>query len=753
MAQNKADNGLDVLHYKIEAEIDPANYRLTARTLVRLRLQAPSRSVVLELNGSLVVSRVTDAQSNQPLEFLQDRLDQVTVRVDLGKVIEAGSEVALVFDYAGELRTAEGGPIPDRRLAYVGPEGSYLFYASRWFPFHDYAADRATYEITLVTPPDLRLVGYSEQAVTAKPVSAVVEAPRPTEERPSPPPRQVRRRPTTTPPPPSREPQPARPQPRQDRVSYTLVCTQPVLPGSLALGKYIVKEVTNPSGVRLELFAKPGDENRLEALAEPLGQMLKVYIARFGPYAFGDRLRIAEVDNETLDYYSGPGVLFLAPHLVAGDRPLDLGRLAREVAYQWWGQAVALRSFDDAWLSQGLAQYSSLLFREATAPQAEYEQALQETMERALAFESAASIARAPIQLYDLSPSYQAIVFYKGAFVFHMLRYVLGDEKFFSLITSYYNTYNGKNASIADFETLTSRVAGREMRAFFGLWVDSTGVPEFRLEYTILRTREGKFKVRGTVKQNLEIFDMPVEILLKAEGGKEEKTVIVLKGTEGPFEIASETPPVEVIIDPNYRILHLTDQLRVAVIVRRGIEHLNNREYPEAEQQFRAALELDSLSSWAHYNLGLLYFEQRNFPRAVDAFSDAINGNQRPPWVVVWSYIYRGNCWDALGQRERAVADYQKAIETRDDYNGALQVAQKYLEQPYTPTRARAAGHAAPSLRNILGAHASGLADRLAETAGGFFTVAIRARQPAERFRNAFVEPFFPTGTLSFRSV
>jgi aminopeptidase N len=496
------------------------------------------------------------------------------------------------------------------------------------------------------------------------------------------------------------------------------VCTQPVLPGSLALAKYIVKEVTTPSGVTLELFAKPGDESRLEALAEPLGQMVKVYITRFGPYAFGDRLRIAEVDNETLDYYSGPGILFLAPHLVTGDRPVDLGRLAREVAYQWWGQAVALRSFDDAWLSQGLAQYSSLLFREATASQAEYEQSLQETLERALTFESAASISRAPIQLYDLSPSYQAIIFYKGAFVFHMLRYVLGDEKFFALLASYYSTYNGKNASIADFEALTSRVAGREMRAFFGQWIDSTGVPEFRVEYMILRTREGKFKIRGTVKQNLEIFDMPVEILLKAEGGREEKTVIALKGTEAPFEIASETSPVEVIIDPNYRILHLTDQLRVAVIVRRGIEHLSNREYPEAEQQFRAALELDALSSWAHYNLGLLYFEQRNFQRAVDAFSDAINGNQRPLWVVVWSYIYRGNCWDALGQRERAVADYQKAIETRDDYNGALQVAQKYLEQPYAPTRTRAARHPSPSSENTLGTRASAVPNTPAAIVG-----------------------------------
>jgi len=351
---------------------------------------------------------------------------------------------------------------------------------------------------------------------------------------------------------------------------------------------------------------------------------------------------------------------------------------------------VALRSFDDVWLSQGLAQYSSLLFREATASQIEYDQAVQETLERALTFESAASIARAPMELYDLSPGYESVIYHKGAFVFHMLRYVLGDEKFFNLIKTYFSTYNGKNPSISDFEALTSQVAGQSMRGFFGLWVDSTGVPEFRVEYMVLRTREGKFKVRGTVKQNFETFTMPVELLLRSEGDKQEKTTIQMKGTEASFEIPSETLPLEVIVDPYYRILHLTDQIKVAVIVRRGIEHLKNREYPEAEQQFRAAIELDGISSWAHYNLGLLFFEQRNYQRALDTFNDAINGNRRPPWVVVWSYIYRGNCWDALGQRERAVAEYQKAIETKDDYNGAQQRARQYLNQPFTPARAGA---------------------------------------------------------------
>ena len=207
-------------------------------------------------------------------------------------------------------------------------------------------------------------------------------------------------------------------------------------------------------------------------------------------------------------------------------------------------------------------------------------------------------------------------------------------------------------------------------------------MPEFRAEYLIIRTRDGKFKVRGTLKQNFELFNMPVELMLRSEGGASRVTV-PMRGTEAPFEFSSATLPQTVIFDPDNRILHLSEELRLNVVVRRGIEHFRVREYPEAEQQFRAALELDPINSWAHYNLGLLFFEQRNFQRALDAFNDAINGNQRPPWTKAWSHIYRGNCYDSLGERERAVAEYEKAVQTGETYNNAVQVAQQYLSQPF----------------------------------------------------------------------
>src|SRR5205085_10258935 len=66
---------------------------------------------------------------------------------------------------SGALVTAGGGPLATKRLAYVGPELSYLMYAARWFPFHEYAADRATSDITITVPAGYIVAGASEEPV------------------------------------------------------------------------------------------------------------------------------------------------------------------------------------------------------------------------------------------------------------------------------------------------------------------------------------------------------------------------------------------------------------------------------------------------------------------------------------------------------------------------------------------------------------------------------------------------------------
>ena len=475
----------DVTNYHIEAQLIPDQHTLRAGADVTISPLDATRSVVFELNGSLHIESIE--MNGAPLtNFVQDPVGVgnlgPSVRVDLGTVVPAGRLVTLRFRWSGALVSPEGGPLATRRLAYVGTEGSYLFYAARWFPFHNYAADRATSDITMIVPTGYQVVGPSDDPVT---------------------PQQ---------------------QAKDGTTRYRFVQRRPVLPGNFAAGQFITRTLRF-GGYEIQFNTKAGSENRITAFGEPMGRALEFYTQQYGQPSSGLKLVVVQTDDDTLDTYSGSGIVFLASRLFDASRPVPDEKLAREVAYQWWGLTVGLKAFDDAWLSQGLAEWSAFAFREANLSAGALDSTQREEQERALTFEQTASIGRAPAVLDDQSAAYQSIIFYKGAMAFRMLRETLGREKFNLLLRTYLDKFRDKNASIDDFERLTSQITGQNMRYFFAQWVEGTGVPEFTVDYQIIRTRSGKFRTRGTVKQNFEALHMPVELMLRAEGDTQTTTV------------------------------------------------------------------------------------------------------------------------------------------------------------------------------------------------------------------------------------
>ena len=647
-APQQAASKFDVTNYRIEAQLIPDQHMLRAGADITLVPSEPTRSLVFELNGSLKVESI-ERNGRALTGFVQDAVGVgalgPSVRVDLGEVVPANQPTTLRFRWSGALVSPEGGPLATRRLAYIGTEGSYLMYASRWFPFHDYAADRATSDITLIVPAGLQVAGTSDEPVSAQ-------------------------------------------SPKDGTVRYRFVHRQPVLVGNFAAGQYINRDLRF-GNYNIQFFAKPGSEGRINSYAELMGQVLEFYSKQYGAPLFGNRLVVVQVDDDSLETYSGSGIIFLASRLFDSSRPMPEERLAREVAYQWWGQTVGLKSFDDAWLSQGLAEWSAFAFRESNLTGGAVESAQREQQERALTFEQTASIARAPGALDDQSAAYQSIVFHKGAMVFRMLRESIGNDKFNQLIRMFLEQYRGKNASIDDFEKLTSQVAVQNMRYFFAQWVEGTGVPEFNVDYQIIRTRAGKFRTRGTVKQTIETLRLPVQLMLRAEGDNQTSTIRI-EGKSEDFDFESNGQPLEVVVDPNYRILRMSDDLRVSIIARRGIEQMKEGLYAEAQQQFEAALKLDRSNSWVYYNLGLLYLEQRNWQLALDNFDAALNGTLKPIWIEVWAHIRKGNAYDARGDRNKAVYEYNKAVQSGINYDDALAVAKRFLATPFDPKAAQA---------------------------------------------------------------
>jgi aminopeptidase N len=306
-------------------------------------------------------------------------------------------------------------------------------------------------------------------------------------------------------------------------------------------------------------------------------------------------------------------------------------------------------------------------------------------------YEDTAPVSQAG-RLQTFSNEYRSVVADKGALVFHMLRTELGDDAFNGLLHDFYKKYEGKNATVVEFEKMAiAKVPPAKkgeppinLVSFFSQWVNSTGIPEFKLEFIVYRTRKG-FKVVGRIHQDLDTFRMPVELRVDTEGNPEYKKILVT-GTTQQFEIDTfgRPKPNGIVIDPNNNMLKSSARLRIRAFVARGEGYAQNGQYYEAIQEYQHALDLQSSNSLAHFRMGEAMFNQKNYQSAANAFRAALGGDLDPKWVDVWSHIYIGKIYDILGQRERAVNEYSLAQHLGDDTAGAQEEAGKFLQRPYT---------------------------------------------------------------------
>jgi aminopeptidase N len=232
---------------------------------------------------------------------------------------------------------------------------------------------------------------------------------------------------------------------------------------------------------------------------------------------------------------------------------------------------------------------------------------------------------------------------------------------------------------------VAEKVSKQDLGYFFIQWVESSGAPEFKLEYTVFRTQKG-FRVMGKIAQDLDTFRMPVDLKIETEGNPETKRVEVV-GTSSEFAVDTFGKPKNVTIDPSTRVLRYSPQMRLAVAIRRGEQFAELSEFGEALKEYQRALETNRNSSLAHYRVAEVFFLQGNYQSAANEFREALNGDLDPKWTEVWSHINLGKIFDITGQRDRAVNEYTLATRTKDNTQGALEEAAKYLKTPYERKR------------------------------------------------------------------
>jgi len=630
---------LRVDDYQIDAELTPHTHKIAARAKVKFTALEDITAATFELHNGLRVTKVTDDSGKS---LTTERITQdFTVRVLLSKPLSKDSSTTLTFEYDGTLDTGDDSPVQGLKLASINDETSYLLYAGRWFPVNAYGINRFTATMNITVPAHMVVIGSGRETSGGASASKKTGA-------------------STLP-----------------TKTFTFVWDKPSFPGTIVAGTF-QEFKSDEAGVDLHVFFKPVHQNLGAMYAETAIKEFTYYVTLYGA-APSTSLKVVELPDDTVPSAWAPEMAAVASRAVT--EKVNYRLLANTIAHQWWGVSVSPATIDDWWMCDGFARYSEARYVENAAGSNGLEEVVKDMSVGALAYDS---VPLATIGKLDMfSPEFQSLATDKGAMILHMLRWVVGDQKYDQTMRTFASKYAGKSASLDDFTAIAEQAYGEKLTWFFTQWLDSTGAPEFKTKYTVYRLGNNKgFRVVGEITQDLDLFRMPVELKIDTDGKTEEKRIEVV-GTDSAFAIETFGKPRRISIDPDNRVLRNSSDVKLRADIQRGQALVQQGDFAAALSEFNKALEVNKNSSLAHYRIAEVFFLQKNYQASANAYRDALNGDGDPRWTEVWSHIQLGKIFDVTGQRERATNEYRQALQTNDNTQGALEEARKYLQKPF----------------------------------------------------------------------
>jgi len=620
---------LQITSYLINADLDPSVNRLSATADVTFTALEELTTPTFELNNGLQITKVTDAQGH-PLE--SERLtNNSTVRFTLAAPIPKGTSTTFHFTYAGTLKGSETSPVEGIKLASVEDPISILLYPGRWFPMTGLFTNRFTAEMHIRVPSDERVIGSGSGVAAAKSLPG-------------------------------------------NRTEHTFKWAKPGFPGTIIAGKFL--EPITAGNMRVYVTEKHKDHAHDFA---SLGEREYLFMSGTFGQTESTHMNLVELPDDTVSATWAPEIAAIAGNRIAARNEQRL--LSNTLAHQWWGSQVSPATMNDAWITNGMSRYAELMYLEDSSGKNAFQSAITDISAGALAYdtEPLTTIGR----LDPFSPQFQSMTLEKGAMVFHMLRWEMGDDVFIKFLRAILSEYADKSVRSSNVQTIAEKQSNLELQAFFAQWLDGTGAPAFADKYSVFRLGDNKgFRTVGAITQDLDLFRMPIELRIETDGKTEIRRVDI-SGSDSQYSIETFGRPRRISIDPENWLLKSTPDLAVRVAVLRGQELVAQGDLTGALIEYQKALDANKNSSLAAYRIGEIFFMQRNYQSAANSFRDALRGDGDPKWVEVWSHIELGRIFDVTGQRDRAVNEYRLAVQTNDNTQGAVNEARASMQKPY----------------------------------------------------------------------
>ncbi|MGD8396531.1 MAG: M1 family aminopeptidase [Candidatus Eiseniibacteriota bacterium] len=292
----------------------------------------------------------------------------------------------------------------------------------------------------------------------------------------------------------------------------------------------------------VDYFAYPEDFADAQISWQDNIQMMEYYRTIFGEYPFlEEKYAIAEFQHPgAMEHQTCTSMGF---GFITGTPQYDFV-VAHELSHSWVGDMITMTEWSHAWCKEGFATLCEALYYESLYGSSYYHNYMN----------GLGVMGYAHLQLYGINPPLHAAIYYKGAWVLHMLRHVLGDGPFFDGVFAYTNepAYRYGSADTDDMRLKFEEASARDLTWFFDQWIYSPGFPIYNQLWESAPSGGGGYDVTLYLNQTQTtgpIFKMPVDVRILTSLGAENFTVWDSLASQA-FEFHVDGQPTLVSLDP-----------------------------------------------------------------------------------------------------------------------------------------------------------------------------------------------------------
>jgi aminopeptidase N len=290
--------------------------------------------------------------------------------------------------------------------------------------------------------------------------------------------------------------------------------------------------------------------------AVPTRAALEFYSSYVGPFEFE---KLANIQSNSVK-----GGMEAASAILYGDDSVTGKRTDRwqsvivhEIAHHWFGNSVTEADWDDVWLSEGFATYFTALFFEHNQGKDVFNKKMLEARKNVFEFYAENPDYRIVHEnLDDMSKVTSRQTYNKGAWILHMLRHQIGDERFWKGIRRYYGRFRNAHATTGDFREEMERACDCSLDAFFGQWLYRGGNPLIEGSW-YYDGEKNTVEVSLAQTQDTRVpFEIDVELgLYDAESQLPAIHSLRMNGRTAVLSIDVEQKPTDVVFDPRHVLL------------------------------------------------------------------------------------------------------------------------------------------------------------------------------------------------------